>query len=298
MKLFILITVGALTIGGTACKNRSVNSQGKDVVLVGNEGKMSLLYKADNKIHLKKCENWSIVDNRPACQGTVVQSWNLDTFKLLLVNQLGLPTNYGQNIKTKITIYQSQKSEIPQLIAERKTLEKLVTKIEAFLAYYEGETSTALPHFKTRLAELKSGDKSQAIANYQEIATWINGELEKMVAAVIDEKMTTFQSATAGQGLAFNLLSSLEKQEYKECKEGPRNFGPFQVGAKVLLGRHQDVNGEINWSSSMDRYIGKEASITQLRQKDDRHCEIVRVDIDSGEYYWRISNMTLVSPAP
>ncbi len=62
----------------------------------------------------------------------------------------------------------------------------------------------------------------------------------------------------------------------------------FQVGSVVILGRHQAVDGDPNWADDMDYYVGDVATITELAGVDDTGCPGVRVDIDGGEFFWRV----------
>ena len=68
----------------------------------------------------------------------------------------------------------------------------------------------------------------------------------------------------------------------------------FDVGDAVILGRHRSVNGEDNWADEMDGYVGETATITSLVgfEEGDSHCFLVYVDIDDGEWVWRVENMT------
>jgi hypothetical protein len=42
----------------------------------------------------------------------------------------------------------------------------------------------------------------------------------------------------------------------------------------------------------MLEYVGQEAFVTELRETDGAGCPIVHVDIDGGEWVWRIRDMT------
>jgi hypothetical protein len=68
----------------------------------------------------------------------------------------------------------------------------------------------------------------------------------------------------------------------------------FDVGDSVILGRHRMVNGENNWAEEMEDYVGETATITSLVgfEEGDSHCFLVYVDIDDGEWVWRVENMT------
>lgn len=68
----------------------------------------------------------------------------------------------------------------------------------------------------------------------------------------------------------------------------------FDVGDLVILGRHREINGEANWSEDMEEYVGMEAEITSLVgvEEGESRCYLVTVDIDDGEWVWRVENMT------
>jgi len=72
----------------------------------------------------------------------------------------------------------------------------------------------------------------------------------------------------------------------------------FGVGAVVMLGKHLSVSaseGSEDWSPEMDQYVGNEATIVSIEGDDTQGRPIVCVDIDGGDWFWRIENMTLVS---
>ncbi len=68
----------------------------------------------------------------------------------------------------------------------------------------------------------------------------------------------------------------------------------FQVGDLVVLRRHRSVDGNQNWNPSMDEFVGKKAKITELvgTGGDVAGCFLVRVDLDNGEWVWRVESLT------
>ena len=70
-------------------------------------------------------------------------------------------------------------------------------------------------------------------------------------------------------------------------------FGPIAVGTEVVLGRHRPVRGDANWTPEMDAYVGHRARVTQLVGVDEQGCPLVRVDVDRGEWYWRVRDVRL-----
>lgn len=76
------------------------------------------------------------------------------------------------------------------------------------------------------------------------------------------------------------------------------DFGPLGPGSIVILGRHREVDGDDNWADGMGQYVGRTAMVTSLQGVDPAGCPIVFVDVDDGTYFWRIRDLTLVSPFP
>ncbi len=70
----------------------------------------------------------------------------------------------------------------------------------------------------------------------------------------------------------------------------------FQVGDRVILGRHRFVDGNENWNPSMDAFVGMTARITELvgTEGDGSECFLVRVDADKGKWVWRAESLTPV----
>ncbi len=74
-----------------------------------------------------------------------------------------------------------------------------------------------------------------------------------------------------------------------------RAYSGFEVGDRVELGRHRLYGGEENWAKPMERYVGRNAIITEHLGLDASGGWIVRIDIDEGEWVWRTRDMQLVS---
>jgi hypothetical protein len=66
----------------------------------------------------------------------------------------------------------------------------------------------------------------------------------------------------------------------------------FQVGDKVILGSHRSIDGNRNWASDMCEYVGMTATITSMSGTDSAGCPYANVDIDDGDWVWRVENMT------
>jgi hypothetical protein len=70
-------------------------------------------------------------------------------------------------------------------------------------------------------------------------------------------------------------------------------WDPIALGAEVTLGRHRPVNGDENWDTAMDPYVGLTAHIAQLVGVDEQGCPVARIDVDGGSYYWRVRDMSV-----
>jgi hypothetical protein len=70
-------------------------------------------------------------------------------------------------------------------------------------------------------------------------------------------------------------------------------FGPVGPGSAVVLGQHTPWRGDANWTPEMFRWVGNIARVTSYEGVDGAGCPVVRVDVDGGQYYWRIRDMQL-----
>lgn len=69
------------------------------------------------------------------------------------------------------------------------------------------------------------------------------------------------------------------------------DYAPLKVGDTVILGRHRMYEGDDDWASDMDAYVGKLATITKLDGVYGAGCPYVRVDIDKGAWAWRLRDL-------
>ncbi len=69
------------------------------------------------------------------------------------------------------------------------------------------------------------------------------------------------------------------------------------VGVEVMLGRHRVVNGDDNWDTQMDAFVGRTGHITELIGVDDQGCPLVHVDADNGQWFWRARDLVITQPA-
>jgi hypothetical protein len=79
----------------------------------------------------------------------------------------------------------------------------------------------------------------------------------------------------------------------QEChqQDGAENYGAATVGAQVILGRHRPVDGDTNWSEDMSQFVGRSARVVGPAGVDGQGCPGVRVDIDRGDWFWRIRDL-------
>lgn len=63
----------------------------------------------------------------------------------------------------------------------------------------------------------------------------------------------------------------------------------FKVGDKVILGKHIDHNGDpYNWNPSMDQYVGKIATVTEVGNygsSGSTGYDYIKVDLNP-RWYW------------
>lgn len=71
----------------------------------------------------------------------------------------------------------------------------------------------------------------------------------------------------------------------------PGSYG-FRIGDSVILGAHRYIDDDNNWAGEMLDYVGERATITSIEGADGVNCYIVHVDIDNGDWYWRVETMT------
>ncbi len=74
-------------------------------------------------------------------------------------------------------------------------------------------------------------------------------------------------------------------------------YGAARVGAQVVLGRHRMVDGDDNWADDMAAFVGRTARITDQAGADGSGCPGVHVDVDGGEWFWRIRDLRPVGGA-
>ncbi|MFI5298029.1 MAG: hypothetical protein ACHREM_08020, partial [Polyangiales bacterium] len=69
------------------------------------------------------------------------------------------------------------------------------------------------------------------------------------------------------------------------------DWGSLKVGDSVILGRHRKYEGDDDWASDMDAFVGKIATVTKLDSVDGPGCPYIRVDVDKGAWAWRLRDL-------
>jgi len=73
-------------------------------------------------------------------------------------------------------------------------------------------------------------------------------------------------------------------------------WGPVGVGTEVVIGRHRPVDGETNWVAEMEPFVGRRAAVTVLVGVDEQGCGLVHLDLDEGDFFWRLRDLRLADP--
>lgn len=97
-------------------------------------------------------------------------------------------------------------------------------------------------------------------------------------------------------GLALQQLTAQPTEQSCGMSHENVTYGDVDYGSRVVLGQHTDFEGEMYWASDMANYVGQIAIVEELAGLDSVGCPIVRVDVDLGNYLWRIRDMQLLEP--
>eukprot|EP00727_Mastigamoeba_balamuthi_P002479 m51a1_g12228 hypothetical protein (426) ;mRNA; r:72166-73443 len=75
-------------------------------------------------------------------------------------------------------------------------------------------------------------------------------------------------------------------------------YGPVRVGSLVVIGRHRPVDGDANWSDSMEMYVGRLARVVRLCGVDGKGCPGVRIEFDGRDpgFFFRTRDMQMAHP--
>lgn len=65
----------------------------------------------------------------------------------------------------------------------------------------------------------------------------------------------------------------------------------FLVGDLVLIGRQDILNGNDYPIAETEQYVGNLATIVSVGEKDSSGYDVVRVDLDNGQFTWRTENL-------
>jgi len=81
----------------------------------------------------------------------------------------------------------------------------------------------------------------------------------------------------------------------QQCSAGgpSPSYGAVTVGATVTLGHHRPVQGEENWADEMQAFVGRAARVVELAGADAQGCPGIRVDVDGGQWFWRIRDLRM-----
>ena len=94
-----------------------------------------------------------------------------------------------------------------------------------------------------------------------------------------------------------SIRDTLQRLRNRSRTREPATPDGFRVGQRVVLGRHDMVNGSDNWHPRMDEYVGREATIINVIGNDPSGCHLVWVDVDHGQWAWRTQNLRPVQNA-
>ena len=203
IALMLLLTLLA------PCKIRNTPvSNPKNIVIPQGENKSILFITEGDSVIIQACQNPVVAVNDFRCIGPQVKiKKTIAEFKALLYNFLSISQDLKPDLLEKVTIYNTGKKEVPQLMTEKDQLARKVQRIEAYLNYYPGQTAAELATFKARLEQLTTGAPSQKIKLYQEAVTYINQQVEKIIEHLTDEALHLYPKTPNGQDFAYHLLT-------------------------------------------------------------------------------------------
>jgi len=82
-----------------------------------------------------------------------------------------------------------------------------------------------------------------------------------------------------------------ESDQTDQSDLGADLTGLVKEGTRVILGRHDEVNGGDNWVDDMDAFVGKETVVTEVLGTDSEGFTVVSVE--GNDWSWRIRNLTV-----
>jgi len=68
------------------------------------------------------------------------------------------------------------------------------------------------------------------------------------------------------------------------------------VGSRVIIHRHRPVDGNANWASGMEPYVGKQADVVEFTGHDSKGCRMARLSINGNRlnFVFRVRDLELV----
>jgi|GEM_PF-4756165 len=69
------------------------------------------------------------------------------------------------------------------------------------------------------------------------------------------------------------------------------DYAGLQKGDRVVIQEHRPWYGQENWVDAMDAWVGENATIQQLEGLDESGCPGVTLDVDEGQYFWRVRDL-------
>jgi hypothetical protein len=93
----------------------------------------------------------------------------------------------------------------------------------------------------------------------------------------------------------------------RDCGMSAPQYGSVQIGSRIVLGAHTPYSGldssgttsvvdDTDWNDEMMQWVGMTATVVSLEGVDQpAGCPGVRVDIDGGQWFWRLRD---AQPAP
>lgn len=73
--------------------------------------------------------------------------------------------------------------------------------------------------------------------------------------------------------------------------EATANYLDFNEGDRVIIQNHRPWYDQENWVSEMDAFVGQKAIIESHSGVDAAGCPGVTLDIDDGQYFWRVRDL-------
>lgn len=77
------------------------------------------------------------------------------------------------------------------------------------------------------------------------------------------------------------------------CRQDEANpdYLGLEVGSTVVPKRHRIIGGRDNFVPAMEAFIGRRAVVRERAGVDGGGCPVVKLDVDSGRYYWRVRDL-------